>query len=418
MDSRLNCFSPYEKAAAWHENQLTRALLVVLRYSPICHQAWLHLVAPDRNLHDLPRAEFATQRQRILLKDADIPEGEAVPGISVWLAPGASGEAEMIKEPVQSSDRQQILDGIVTYGSSLVVVIENKITASEVTEQPHQINLHGAPVVFDKTPRSVTWQQLLGVLSDVMERELISGPERLLVGDFLEFVEQHFPEIGPYSTLRRCGDNGFRIERRLDSIQGKALRTDAGKGQGWRDIAGTKKIFMAWLGLTIEGSDVCLRMYPGDTLGQSREFYGDAASVAGVLALRKDKWNIEPNFHWGFMATGYAWMKTPLPVEQYCAYWVREMSRTREMNRSEWESYWATLAAAQIVEAAEKAKFDIEFTHTQRQKAHPRPGLCCEYRWPLNEAKLMDDVQDKFVESVRKRVNELLVALRAPPISD
>ena len=33
MDSHLNFFVPYEKAAAWHENQLTRALLVVLRYS-------------------------------------------------------------------------------------------------------------------------------------------------------------------------------------------------------------------------------------------------------------------------------------------------------------------------------------------------------------------------------------------------
>jgi hypothetical protein len=159
MDSRLNFFAPYENAAAWHENQLTRALLVVLRYSPMSHQAWLRLIAPDRNLHDLPTAEFATQRQRILTADAELPEGGAVPGISVWLAPGSA----QTHESIQSSDRQQVLDGIITYGSALVVVIENKITWSAVTEQPSRINLHGLPVLFESTPRSVQWQKVLEI---------------------------------------------------------------------------------------------------------------------------------------------------------------------------------------------------------------------------------------------------------------
>jgi hypothetical protein len=86
MDSHLIFFVPYEKAAAWHENQLTRALLVVLRYSPMAHQAWLRMVAPEHPLHNLSKAEFATQRQHVLGIDSEVPEGEAVLGISVWLA--------------------------------------------------------------------------------------------------------------------------------------------------------------------------------------------------------------------------------------------------------------------------------------------------------------------------------------------
>lgn len=89
MDRHLNFFVPYENAAAWHENQLTRALLVVLRYSPMAHQAWLRLVAPEKHLHDLSKADFATQRRRVLSTDTALPEGEVVPGISVWLAPDA-----------------------------------------------------------------------------------------------------------------------------------------------------------------------------------------------------------------------------------------------------------------------------------------------------------------------------------------
>lgn len=101
MDSHLNFFVPYENAAAWHENQLTRALLVVLRYSPMAHQAWLHLVAPERHLHDLPKADFETQRWRILRPDTALPEGEVIPGISVWLAPDAAKDSVRI----QDSDR-------------------------------------------------------------------------------------------------------------------------------------------------------------------------------------------------------------------------------------------------------------------------------------------------------------------------
>ena len=37
----LNFFQPFERLRANHENQLTRALLVVLRLSPIAHECWL-----------------------------------------------------------------------------------------------------------------------------------------------------------------------------------------------------------------------------------------------------------------------------------------------------------------------------------------------------------------------------------------
>ena len=411
MISHLNVFVPYERVAASHENQLTRALLVVLRYGPMAHQAWLRLVAPEHSLCDLGKAEFATQRQRVLGPEIEIAEGEAVPGISVWLAPDA---ADVIT-PISPSDRKQVLDGIVTYGTDLVIVIENKIAWGAMTDQPHRINLHGSPVQFEEKARSITWQRLLGALSNLVERDLVSGAERLLISDFLELVEEHFPLIGPYSTLVQCGDNRFRLERRLDAIQGHAVGNDTGKGLGWRDIAGTPKIFMAWLGLSSDNSEVCLRMYPADTLGQSRAFYGDPAAVDSVLALRSKGWHVESNFHWGFMAGGYAWTRTPLAVETYCAYWVSEIGATREISRPEWETYWAKLESANVVQAAGKEAFDAEFTRSQRQRAHPRPGLFCEYKWPLAEARRLD-AHGKLVEIVRSCINQMLTALRAPLI--
>ncbi|MEQ1844679.1 MAG: hypothetical protein ABL983_03770 [Nitrospira sp.] len=410
MDSHLNFFVPYERAAASHENQLTRALLVVLRYSPMAHQAWLRMVAPKHDLHNLSKAEFAVQRQRVLGTDSEVPEGEAVPGISVWLAP----DAVPVSTPIESSERQQVLDGIVTYGTDLVVVIENKVAWGGVTDQPHRINLHGSPVVFEEKPCSVTWQHLLEVLSDLVERDLVSGAESLLISDFFDLVEEHFPLIGPYSTLARCGAKCFRVERRLDTILGEAVSTDMGKAKGARDLSDRAKIAMVWL--VFANEKVCLRMYPGDTLTQARALYGDRSALKAVLALQSNGWHVKPNFHWGFMATGYAWAETPLQVEKYCDYWADEIGATRELGRREWETYWAKLESVQIVEAAGKKAFDSDFTGSQRQKAHPRPGLFCEYMWPLAEAQGFD-AHGKFVEKVRMRLNQMLTALNAPPVA-
>jgi hypothetical protein len=411
MDDHLNFFIPYERSPAGHENQLTRALLVVLRYSPMAHQAWLQLVAPEKPLHNLPKASFVTQRQHVLDTDAEIPDGEIVSGISVYLTPDTVQDIPSMSD----SDRHQVLDGIINYGNDLVIVIENKTELGVPPVQPCNINLHGTAVKFEKKPRSMRWQELLGVLIDLVERDLVAGAERLLLNDFFDLVEKHFPRIGPYSTLARCGENPFRIGCRLDSILGEVVGTHAGKEKGARDLSGTRKVTMAKL--CFEDDRVSLRLWPGDTLSQSRALYSDHSSLKAVLALRSDRWRIEPNFHWGFMASGLAWMKTPLTVEKYCSYWVKKIGTTHELRRSEWKDYWATLEEARIVESDGKKAFDKHFTDTRRPSAHPRPGLQCEYTWPLSEAQRLD-VQGRFVRKVRERLNQILIALGAPPLAD
>lgn len=400
---------PFASAPAWHENQITRALLVVLRYSPIAHQAWLQLVSPGRQLQSLPPATFATQRQRVLAPHEALPEGEAIPGISVWLAPDAAA----VEAKMKPTDRQQVLDAIITYGSELVVVIENKIGWGATTEQPHRINLHDAPVLFDEQPRSVKWQDVLGLLADLVERGLVHGAERLVISDFLDLVETHFPKLGPYSSLTRCGTNKFRIDRRLDAVQGEVVGTDEGKGMGWRHLSGTPKIFMAWLGYLEETATVSLHMYPADTLGQSRPFYADPASVQDVMALRSAGWRIRPHYHWGFMAVGYAWAPSPCSLEEYCHYWIEKIATTRSVERVDWPAYLDTLEQARILDAQGRQAFDQTFTASQRQTAQPRPGLCCEFSWPLADAVRLDD-RGQLVTEVRLRINQMLAALRAP----
>ena len=267
--SHLNFFVPFERSPASHENQLTRAFLVVLRNSPMAHQTWLRLVSPEHALQELPIAEFATQRPNILPPNARVADGEAIPGISVWLAP----DAAPVTSPVEPSDRQQMLDGIITYGTDLVIVIENKVARGDVTEQPHKLNLHGSPVRFAPKVVEIQWQKLLGLFSGLVERELVTGAERWIISDFLDLVEEHFPTIGPYSTLAQCGDQPFRVDRRLDTILGEVTGAGERKTLGWRDIHLSPKLPMVWLGFSVDKSAVHLSAYPADTLAQARVFF-------------------------------------------------------------------------------------------------------------------------------------------------
>ncbi len=80
MAGHTNVYNPYEKRAPTHEDNLTRAFLIVLRAVPVAHAAWLSLVraghreqdgsprnddhrVPD--LHELPAWSIETQTREI-----------------------------------------------------------------------------------------------------------------------------------------------------------------------------------------------------------------------------------------------------------------------------------------------------------------------------------------------------------------
>src|SRR5215831_16002723 len=147
MQDRLNFFEPWERSPANHENQLTRALLVVLRYCPIAHQAWLSLVDAAASsrliLHSLPRPTFDTQRAQILGSEHQPKTNEPIKGISVLFAADASNE---VQGAVLESDRGQVLDGIIRYGDNSVIVLESKLHESADDRQARNINFYGQPI--------------------------------------------------------------------------------------------------------------------------------------------------------------------------------------------------------------------------------------------------------------------------------
>lgn len=419
MSSRdpLNFFSPYERLPAGHENQLTRALLLLLRMSPLAHVEWLRLVDDKRSLRALPGARLDTQRRAVRHGDDEVERAEL---ISVFLAPERpqAGGGEVVK-----SDRGQMLDAIIDYGGELVVVVENKVFEAEDLQAKH-INLVGARVqlIEGQEVVIVLWRELLEALSGLRERGLVGGAEAAVLDDFLTYVEDHFPDLGPFRTLPLCQRVPSRVARRL-----RQVLSDAVAGEGDSSAHG------AWVATpagTVAGKNAYLRvadrhvgdpageielaLYPADTLSQAQAFYSRPSAVEGVRRLAgTDGWKAGPNFHFGFMARGYCWTNTNLTLERYLELWQREITGSGTISRDAWDTYWAWLLEHQIARGEDRPEFDRHFTDTARQSATPRPGLWLSRRWPLSEAERLD-ARNALAAAVNEALDEALIALGEP----
>lgn len=410
MPVPLNFFEPYERLSPGHENQLTRALLVVLRYCPIAHQAWLSLIDPEKKLHKLPHPTFSTQRARILGEHYPKPTDEPISGISVICA----ADAPEVASVAEKSDRGQVLDGIVRYENDLVIVMESKLDGPANDRQAREINLHGQPVRFDDKVRSILWREILSSFDDLAndERAVTAGAERIILRDFLEFVDRNFPRLGPFNTLQRCAGETSRVKRRLRTILEEATGGEA-VGDGGIILPGRHlAVISAHITNDREKREVQLHMYPADTLEQARIFYARPKAPERVLALESQGWRVSPNFHFGFMAKGLSWTTAKAPVAEYMRYWQWNIGETRQIDRADWPTFWDRIVSLGFAQEADREKFDRDFTHTNRKSASPRPGIRCSFVWPFEEAERLDTEKSRqFGAAIKQRVNELLVAV-------
>jgi len=406
---RLNYFEPYERLPAGHENQLTRALLAVLKLSPMAHVAWLRRVDESLTLADLPPATFDTQRRAVLSRPPsrrDDPEGPRV--ISVFLGPDVEASGGEVRE----SDRGQVLDAIIDYGGEVVVVVENKVAEAD-DWQSLRLNLGGERVRLDTDQALVSWRAVLEALIRLPERGLIAGGERLVVEDFLDYVERHFGELGPSRTLSLCRGNPYRQARRLRSVLADATDLPAELDRRSRatvELPGAAKVRYAYLHVNEEEDDVRLALYPADTLGQARALYADRPATNGLLDLWRSSWSLEPNFHLGFMQLGLAATRSDLPLEEYVALWQREIEASGAVSREDWPAYVRWLMESGVASQGFEEQFDHDFTETGRESATPRPGLILTRSWPVPEAEQLD-TERRFVQEVRARFHEALEAL-------
>jgi hypothetical protein len=296
---------------------------------------------------------------------------------------------------VSESDRRQVLDAVIDYGGELVVVVENKVADAD-TRQARELNVTGARVRIAEGQEAVVvlWRDVLDAVISLRESGLVAGAEAAVVDDFLTYTEDHFPALGPFRTLGLAAGNRLRQTRRLRQllaeVTGRQVTTDW-FGAYVPNFAADTVGANAYLHVSEDGQRIALSLFPADTLGQARAFYGDPANVAAFTELRSQPgWEAHPHFHFGHMQRGYCWTCNDIALEDYIALWTERIADTTNVPREEWAAYWAWLESVDIACPSDRREFDKHFTDTQRQSATPRPGLSLSRIWSLDEAEALD----------------------------
>jgi hypothetical protein len=422
-DLPTNTFEVFSKEKAGNENHLTRALLVLLRISPLAHEVWLRRITLGAEgitgMGD-PHYSFQTA----VPAAPDLGDGaREMRGISVFI----SRESAYNSGPIVQSDRRQIPDALITYPGPeppILVVVESKVREMADALQARDINLGALkPKWNPPEPVDILWSDLIDELWALLDLRVASGSEERVLLDFFDFVDHYYREIGPFSTIRRCSGVKERIRRRCRRLLQEATGLEAGEPTHSRgpfvEIEGGPSLpRRVAFDLAKSNSSLRLSFWPADTPSQARAFYSDGPLVDRVLELSTETgWGAEPNMHFGHFQRGYAWLAVPgqTNLAAYTSFWranadlISTVYRPERVTRDQrsWDLLLDRLGAAQII--ATREAFDRDFVETNRNKADVRPGLEIFREWPIEAAAELDEtdmlrveLQEAFVATLAK----------------
>lgn len=305
---------------------------------------------------------------------------------------------------VQSSERNARYDGIITFGSKLTMVIEVKPRSGNVwTGQlnPSRHNRSEDTKVYSNFI-GLEWGEIIKQLNHLLELSTMAGNERMMIEDFLSFVDENFPHLNPYDSFHQCKGNAELISRRIYNLL-KSIALDEGKikyHRDWGYYMETPYDEIKQIGLILNQDDkeCCFELifYFGDTQRQAITFYN---SNPNISHLKKSEWYCHPNFHVSFMTSNLVWFKLE-NSEHYLQFWKNNVNEIYQQKKEDVPKYLKWLVDEKVIGMTKEAEEQLNerFYNTAMQTLNICPGFGVLYTFNYAEAEKLDkDGKLKFV---------------------
>lgn len=333
-------------------------------------------------------------------------------------------------EPIQISDRRAVYDGIIQIGSELILLIENKPNARDVWRDQlnpalRNMSEEGENVIIP-VPAILEWRQIIQQMNDLLDVEAVSGMEKMLIIDFLDFVDRRFVALNPYERFSKCKHEKILITRRIQNVlETKFSENTPGYHRGWAHyvMAGLPEVKQ--IGVRLEHNDqdredwkIEISLYFGDIMNQARSLYTRTDLNLGYLQTLRDKrWQTLTNPHISMQSRNWYFFNDPENhnVEPYIEYWQKNYSaELKQYSKAELRDVmlmkWANLG---LIQMSENVRLDFIATLRNVQeetKFNWCPGFRILYFIPAKEAIQLDDA-GKFDDYLRGKFNEGLKVL-------
>jgi hypothetical protein len=404
---RTNYFGRFENKSADAEDRLTRAFLVLLRLIPTVQAAFIEAIREKQHeQEDGPVVPSRTETDKGFggvwsqVGNLRTDEGRV---LSILLTNREwKGEVE-----IQPSGRTPVYDGVVHYGEQWVFAIENK-PYGDVRERQLHPNV-GDAEGLEVDPRLVVllWKDLVRRLHALGESDWLDYTQHQLVKDFLRYAQNEFSEINPYPTLKHCGDDVEKLNRRCEDLM-QELAPDRVETRRWGPYIHVPELKAAKVVLVSAEERngtwaIDLALHPGDTVSQARSLYS-RVEIDELLAL-SDKWDCSKNLHFAHMSKNLVYPSPEVSLREYLAFWQDHQDWIRQVKEGQFGDLLDLLESRALLTEADRSEFESEFMETNRSTVNVCPGLSLHYRWSRTEALDLDDT-DRLTEEIDERVRE------------
>jgi hypothetical protein len=422
----LNVFEPYRELGRTHEDQLTRAAMIVLRLVPLARETLLRAIG-ERSQSELPDCAVDMQATYIVDASEESAAGGTVARerlVSVFLTPDTEPEEPMGE--VTDTSRGQRFDGVLRFDPELVVLVESKVCTRWARRNGHRVaELNLGSARFEQRRTCVLrWHDLLESWWRLVELGLLSPAERALVQDLLTYAHHDFAHLLPFGSLRRVGLDPVRRKWRLRSLLREATGLAperVGLAHVRLDTAiGTASLQRA--ALDLEGDELVLHMWPGELKRQAEHLYGDAhaARLCELPQSVGPAWRVQPQPQLGFRnapARTRVYLTCRLDAATYAQRWQGEdWSRVgAHQPESVLSELWPWLLKRRYASKRDRARLDRFLETLGRRHAHLRPSLHVSRSWSFEEATHLDD-DGLLAGEIREAINLVLAVLQEPQL--
>lgn len=420
----INYFKPYERKKGWHEDQLTRAFLVILKYIPMAQAIFIDTIRENQLSSGSkcllpPLTEVGSCLSKSPMtqtSDIDLEEGKLV---SVLLS-----DVPWNRDfEVTWGSKKLRHDGVIYYGENHVITIENKLNVAKYNgyqlhpwlksvEDPSKVEI-------DPIYVNITWRDIIRRLSALEQDGLILGAEEKLVDDFMDFIDStdRLSGLNPYDRFSLCKDRKKLLLNRCRSIMNRLDSGDVQYHRGWHyyvKFDGAAKMVAIYPVMEHEQEEWGIRIaiYPGDTMCQARSLYQKLNSTE-LLKLKNEGWSIAPNLHLSHISKQLVSTNVSADLKDYIQYWKMHQDEIVQIRQCDFKILFEKLCDLGFMnKESDIPKAEKHFINTGRQSLNLCPGLALTYTWDKSKASAIDDEREAFVKEARKRIDEAFACWR------
>lgn len=442
MNPHLNVFEPYRDLPRGHEDELTRAAMIVLRLVPLARETLLHAIG-EPSQAQLPDCVVDMQATNIVdPSEENLAGGQVRRGrlVSVFLTPDI--EPFDIAEEITDIDDNQRFDGVLRFDPDLVVVLESKVCRRWARRNGHRVaelNLGGTRFSERRTSL-LRWHDLLESWWRLVELGVLSPAEEAIVQDVLSYAHQDFGQLLPFGTLRRVGTDPVRRKWRLRSLLREAtgikperaglvhVRLDTALGvaslqRAALDVEDTRTGAPSRAHPEEHeqaGERLTLHLWPGELKRQAEHLYshGHAESLCELLEREGEDWRVQPQPLLGFR-------NAPVRTRVYLTCELDPAEYARRWQGEDWKKVgahhrnhirpdlWPWLLERGYASERDAARLDPFLHALGRRFAHLRPSIHVSRSWSWGQAEVLDD-EGRLPGEIRDALNNVLSLLDEP----